>query len=131
MGKAERLISSAGRATRAEYWLTLAGFFAAWVAAWEMAHSWSVVAAYALLGCAAAVLILQTVRRLHDAGLSRWWAALLLFPVTITLDAGLLQVGVVELKVFDLSQLIRNAPILLGAILPSAYSSKRVELNAT
>ena len=75
----------------------------------------------ALIAC----LVLQTVRRLHDAGLSRWWAVLLAFPFSVNADLDLVQPEFFDVTVDfgNLGNLIRSIPIILGLALPMAAKS--------
>jgi len=72
----------------------------------------------ALIAC----LVLQTVRRLHDAGLSRWWAVLLAFPFSVNADLDLVQPEFfdVTLDFGNLGNLIKSVPLILGLALPAA-----------
>ena len=72
----------------------------------------------ALIAC----LVLQNVRRLHDAGLSRWWAMPLAFPFSVNADIALVQPEFfdVTLDFGNLGNLIKSVPLILGLALPAA-----------
>ncbi len=65
-------------------------------------------------------LALLTLRRLHDAGYSRWWALLALFPINFDLDVFHVRFGVSEWQFFDVSMLIRSIPVIIGLLTPTA-----------
>lgn len=71
-------------------------------------------------------LLLFTIRRLHDSGISRYWALLALFPFSITWDLGWFSTGPVDLYFVDFGDLIRNAPLTFGLLAPSSLKTNNV-----
>ncbi len=117
-----------GRTSRQVYWLVVALAFVAWLVAFAIQDFFGGAVSIAIILFFGAVFLLHTIRRLHDAGISRWWALLMFFPFAITFNAAWLKIGSIDLHLFDLSYLIRSAPILVAIILPSA---NRLDVSRT
>jgi uncharacterized membrane protein YhaH (DUF805 family) len=64
-----------------------------------------------------------TIRRLHDAGLSRWLALLFLFPISISLDLAQFRLGEIDVHLLNIAAVIRISPVVLGLL----CASKSVE----
>jgi len=85
-------------------------------AIWAMARALGPLPSFLLLVLLQIIYTVITVRRLHDAGFSRWWVALCLFPMSITWDLFEIQVGTSTLQFVDFSNAIRSIPMLIGLI---------------
>lgn len=109
----------AGRAARREYWATLGALVVGIIAAWALGDVASGMPSTAIMLFVIAVHALQTVRRLHDAGYSRWWAVLLAFPFSVTIDPAGFTIHAFKIQFIDISQLIRSVPFVLGLVAPS------------
>lgn len=99
-----------------------------WLLAYSVRDLSGGVISAGIFVCVAIVLLSVTARRLHDAGLSRFWVLLALFPFSVTWDLGGLNVGFVDVHLVALDDLIRNAPFVFGMMSPT--SSNAEELNA-
>ena len=101
----ERLHPS-GTTSRRSYREALLGFLAlfGWLIVWTQADLISDSVAIALIVPAFAALFLLTIRRLRDAGLSAYWAALMLFPAEISIGT------------FGVRDLLASVPILLALL---------------
>jgi len=64
----------------------------------------------------AIIYTVATLRRLHDAGFSRWWVVFCLFPMSITWDLFEVQVGMSTWQFVDLSTAIKLIPALIGLV---------------
>lgn len=78
-------------------------------------------AAVAVIVAVQLVGLLATIRRLNDAGWSRWWLMLYLFPLSITVDLLHLQLGVSTWNFVDVSAAIRSIPVMIGLFAPSSH----------
>lgn len=67
-----------------------------------------------LLALLMIIYTVTTVRRLHDAGFSRWLAVLCLFPMSITWELLEIQVGTSTWQFIDFSTAIKLIPALIG-----------------
>lgn len=76
-------------------------------------------AAVAVIVAVQLVGLLATLRRLHDAGWSRWWLLLYLFPMSITLDLIQFTFGSATWTLVDLSAAIRLIPVVIGLLAPT------------
>jgi uncharacterized membrane protein YhaH (DUF805 family) len=109
-----------GLTSRRDYWLAavpvmaVAGLI---VALRDFLPASAMVSVLIALQLALAVL---TLRRLHDAGYSRWWALLALFPIGIDMDVFHVRFGMSEWHFFDVSMLIRYIPVIIAMIAPTA-----------
>ncbi len=79
-------LSPWGRTTKSHYWLIILAFALLSVAAMSAKDIVDVRAVVAMGVAAELIVLVATIRRLHDAGRSRWWAILFLFPVDITVN---------------------------------------------
>jgi uncharacterized membrane protein YhaH (DUF805 family) len=70
------------------------------------------------------LLFLHTLRRLHDAGHSRWWMLLTLFPISISVDIAQLNIGLFSLNFLNVGDLIRWSPVFVGLFLPSKVTAR-------
>jgi uncharacterized membrane protein YhaH (DUF805 family) len=89
------------------------------IGAWSAKDEIDVPVAVALIVVIQLIGLIATVRRLHDAGWSRWWLALYLFPMTITWDLMHIQLGSSAWSVVDVSAAIRSIPVIIGLLAPS------------
>ena len=69
-----------------------------------------------LLAVLVIIYTVVTVRRLHDAGFSRLWVLLCLFPMSITWALFEIQVGTSTWQFVDLSTTIKLIPALIGLV---------------
>ena len=72
------------------------------------------------------LLLLLTIRRLRDAGLSVWIILLALFPLGISVDVATVEAADFTLRFIDFAAIIKSVPILLGLALPSQPAERRV-----
>lgn len=103
-----------GRTTRAQYWLVSAVLAFGFAVIWANRDALGLVPSAVQLVAINLFYAVTTVRRLHDAGFSRWWAALCLFPMSITLDLFQMRVGGSTVQFVDISTVIRMIPMLIG-----------------
>ena len=125
------LLSPAGRTSRTTYWwstvsfvlfILLAGFSRTMFSQWVM----TVVFAFT-----AAIFLSLTIRRLHDAGWSRWWILLGFIPFSIFTGFEPIQMIGFSVVLPDFSQLFRYAPFVLALALPSAEIESEQEADGT
>ena len=125
-----------GRTTRGEYWLIVVAFIVVWLLAWSIEEILQGRASFVIIISALLMLIIHTVRRLHDARFSRWWAAMMFFPISISfffpasisIELSSLHVSDFEFKRFDFAYLLRSIPFLLAGTQPSAGQTEFAEL---
>lgn len=108
-----------GKTTRKSYWGFIAVFsllLGAALVGKSLLPNWLILGVIAsiVLTC-----VLLTVRRLHDAGWSRWWVALILTPVSINIGIEPIQLYGLSFGFTDVSEVISNAPFVLAFALPS------------
>lgn len=85
----------------------------------------SLLVASILLQLMVAVL---TVRRLHDAGLSRWLVLLFLFPMSIILDLAHFRIGETDVHMLNIATVIKILPVVLGLLCPSKSSGEQTRI---
>ena len=112
----DNILSPWGRTSREHYWIALMFLACSVSAGWAMGSAVGSVPLRLLFVLLGIVYTVVTVRRLHDAGFSRWWAALYLFPASITWDLFQVQVGTSTWEFVDLSTVIKFIPMLIGVI---------------
>ena len=71
------------------------------------------------------ILVLLTVRRLRDAGLSVYWALLMFVPVRLVVDLATIELGGAELRFIDFTQILNFIPLLLGLLVPGRPPAER------
>jgi uncharacterized membrane protein YhaH (DUF805 family) len=95
-------------------------FVGCWFAAWKTQISDREKQGFIIIFAVVALLfVFATLRRVHDAGYSRWWVLLFLFPVTITMDAAYFQIGGSTWQMIDFSQIIRSIHVMIGLFVSS------------
>ena len=119
MGRFGNLLSPWGRTGRGHYWLITLVFVLALVGVWSAKNEIGAAVAVAIIVLVQLFGLIATVRRLYDAGWSRWWLALYLFPMTITWDLIHVQLGSSTWSVVDVSVAIRLIPVVIGLVAPS------------
>ncbi|SRR5258705_5798074 len=116
-------LSPWGRTSRSHYWLII---FASALLSLGAVGAKDVVGAALLVMLLVAVqfvVLVATTRRLHDAGRSRWWLLLFLFPMSITWDLLRVQIGVSTWHFLDVSAAITLIPVLIGLLASSQSTS--------
>jgi uncharacterized membrane protein YhaH (DUF805 family) len=103
--------------------------FAGVIAAWALGDVASGTLSTTIIFFILAACVLQTVRRLHDGGFSRWWAVLLAFPFSITIDLASVQIGPFDVQLFDITDFIRYVPLVLALVVPSNLAPRDEERN--
>ena len=110
----ETWFSPWGRTSRSYYWLivglTALLFFGAIGAQNTVGTAIILVPIIA----AGVIVTIATIRRLHDAGWSRWWAILYLFPMKITFDLFTVHIGSSAWHFVDVQSAITQLPVLIG-----------------
>jgi uncharacterized membrane protein YhaH (DUF805 family) len=71
-------------------------------------------------------LVLLTIRRLRDAGLSVWISLLLFFPFGMRFDLATITVSGFAFQLIDFGSVIRVVPLMLGLALRSQPVERRV-----
>jgi uncharacterized membrane protein YhaH (DUF805 family) len=121
----EAWFSPWGRTSRSHYWLivglTAILFFGA-ISAQKMVGTTAIVAPIIAAGV---IVTIATIRRLHDAGWSRWWAMLYLFPMKITVDLFTVHVGSSAWHFLDVQSAITQLPVLIGLLASSKSDDER------
>lgn len=108
-----------GSTSRRTYWLAvLAGLAVAAVAVLNRDAMLQPVPVVVLAALQLA-LVIVTLRRLTDAGFSRWWILFALFPMNIGWNLFHVSVGPAQWQFFNVTMLIRSIPVLIGLIAPS------------
>ena len=116
------LISPFGRTTRRHYWLAVVSLAIGAFAVSQAIGSIRPVAAVSLIAFQI-ILLVATLRRLHDTNWSRWWALLYLFPASITLDLFHVRIGESDWQFVDFSAIVRLTPVLIGLFAVSRPST--------
>jgi uncharacterized membrane protein YhaH (DUF805 family) len=101
------LLSPWERTSQGDYWLLLTCLAACAFCLMKLTDHLASWISIAILVALQAMLGLATLRRIHDAGWSRWWILLFLFPATMTLGVGF---G----HVLDITAILRSIPVLIG-----------------
>jgi uncharacterized membrane protein YhaH (DUF805 family) len=120
MDELRRLLSPWGRTSRSHYWqivlVAALVLLVAMIAGDQIGRpaAATVIIAVQLAG------FLATIRRLNDAGWSRWWLPLYLFPLSITVDLFHFQLGLSTWNFVDVSAAIRSIPVMIGLFAPSS-----------
>ena len=116
MIRAGHILSLWGRTSREHYWiaLTILGCIVAGI--WAIGNKLGFAPSFLLLALLVMIYAMVTVRRLHDAGFSRWWAVLCLFPMSITFDLFEIQVAASTWQFVDLSTVIKLIPAMIGLV---------------
>ncbi len=113
-------LSPIGATSRSQYWMITFGcvvFSYAIVYAHKWISDWPIIALFLTIGLYSTV---QTIRRFHDAGWSRWWAALVFFPFNITIYGPKdFDLQFLEVHSVDIASFIRATPLIWGLALPS------------
>ena len=128
MVRFQSLFSPWGRTSRSHYWLIILASALVLVGTWSAKNEVGAAVAVAVI-VVQLVGLIATVRRLHDAGWSRWWLALYLFPMTITWDLMHVQLGSSTWSVVDVSAAIRLIPVIIGLLAPSRTADDGVILQ--
>lgn len=133
-------LSPWGRSTKSHYWLIILAVALVSVAAMSAKDIIGVPAVVAVGVAAELIVFVATIRRLHDAGRSRWWAILFFFPMDITVDllrvhvsAGTwnilntfpIHLGEANWNLIDLRTVITLIPVFIGWLAPSRLGSGR------
>jgi uncharacterized membrane protein YhaH (DUF805 family) len=116
MIRADHILSPWGRTSREHYWITLIILGCSVAGIWAIGSALGSAPSLLLLALLEIIYTVATVRRLHDAGFSRWWAVLYLFPMSITWDLFEVQVGMSTWQFVDLSTAIKLIPALVGLV---------------
>lgn len=120
-----------GRTSRSHYWLAVLLYGAGTLA--TLTAKDAVGPIFSLLVVVALDLIVSvaTLRRLHDAGWSRWWALFCLFPAIITWDLLTVRLGASTWHFIEISMVIRLFPVLVGLLAaPRPVSEEGAPTNA-
>ena len=116
-----------GWTSRRAYRIALLGL-AAWFILFTLLRIFGLAPewALALLAIPAfVIMVLLTIRRLRDAGLSVYWALLFFFPVGLTVDLAMIGLGGAELRFIDFNQLIASVPLLIGLVATGRPEAER------
>ena len=70
-------------------------------------------------------LVLLTIRRLRDAGLSVYWALLFFLPARLTLDLATIGLGGAEPRFIDFNQILMAGLLLVCLVAPSRPAAER------
>lgn len=62
------------------------------------------------------LVVVLTVQRLHDAGLSRWLVLLFLFPISLSFDFAHFRLGEIDVDLLNIAAVIRISPVVLGLL---------------
>lgn len=116
MIRARHTLSPWGRTSREHYWIALIILGCGVAGIWAMGSALGSAPSLLLLTVLVITYTVATVRRLHDAGFSRWWAVLCLFPMSITWALFEIQVGTSTWQFVDLSTAIKLIPALIGLV---------------
>jgi uncharacterized membrane protein YhaH (DUF805 family) len=116
MIRAGHILLRWGRTSREHYWIALIILGCGVAGIWAIGSAIGSMPARLLLALLLIIYTVATVRRLHDAGFSRWWALLCLFPMSITWELLVIQVGTSTWQFIDLSTAIKLIPALIGLI---------------
>ena len=116
MIRAGHILSPWGHTSREHYWIVLIILGCIVVGMWAIGSALGSVPSLLLLALLVIIYTVATVRRLHDAGFSRWWAVLCLFPMSITWELFEIQVGTSTWQFVDLSTTIKLIPALIGLV---------------
>jgi uncharacterized membrane protein YhaH (DUF805 family) len=115
-----------GSTSRRTYWLAvLAGLAVAAVAVLNR-DALPQPVPVVVLAAVQLALVIATLRRLNDAGFSRWWILFALFPMNIAWDLFHVSVGSSQWQFFDMTMLIRSIPVLIALIAPAVSSDATV-----
>ena len=116
------LLSPWGRTSRTHYRLIV--LFSAFVffAAWSTKDIVTPAVLAAVILVTQLIDLIATVRRLHDAGRSRWLLALCFFPASITWDLFSVPFGGSAWHFLDISAVIRFIPVIIGLLASSTSS---------
>lgn len=139
-------LSPWGRTTKGPYWLIMLACVLLSLAAISTKDMIGTAAAVATAVAAELVVLVATIRRLHDAGRSRWWAILFFFPMDITVDllrvhvsAGTwevlnffpIHVGEANWSLIDVRTLITLIPVIIGLLASSRPASPQTTTTET
>jgi uncharacterized membrane protein YhaH (DUF805 family) len=116
MIRARHILSPWGRTSREHYWAALIIIGCGVTGIWAIGNALGSAPPLLLLALLVTIYAVATVRRLHDAGFSRWWAVLCLFPMSITWDLFEVQMGTSTWQFVDLSTAIKLIPALIGLV---------------
>jgi uncharacterized membrane protein YhaH (DUF805 family) len=116
MIRAGQILLPWGRTSREHYWIALIIFGCIVAGIWAIGSKLGSVPSFLLLALLVMIYTMATVRRLHDAGFSRWWAVLCLFPMSITFDLFEIQVAASTWQFVDLATAIKLIPALIGSV---------------
>ncbi len=105
-----------GRTSRSHYWLIILAWALLLLAILRAKDVVGPVVCVVATLAMELVVLVATIRRLHDAGRSRWWVLLYWFPMTITWDLFRVQVGASTWQFLDVSAAITLIPILIGLL---------------
>ena len=119
MSGLSNLIEPWGRTQQRTFWVISGICWIIWLLVAALNSHTNANVAVPMLVLSGLFLFLHTVRRLHDAGHSRWWILLALFPISITIDAGQLDFGYIQFHIVNITDLIRSAPFIAALVLPS------------
>lgn len=108
-----------GSTSRRNYWLAVSSGLAATAVAVLNRDALPQPVLVVVLAALQLALVIVTLRRLNDAGCSRWWILFALFPISIGWDVFHVSVGPSQWQFFDVSMLIRSIPVLIALIAPS------------
>jgi len=139
-------LSPWGRTTKSHYWVIILAFALLSLAAMSVKDIVDVRALIATGVFAELIVLVATIRRLHDSGRSRWWAILFFFPMDITIDLARVHVSAGTwnvLNVFplhvseanwnfvDLRTVITLIPVFIGLVAASDQSAPQADALAT
>ena len=125
------LFSPSGRTLRVTYWWLTVLFVAFIIAMGASRASFSQWTMTVVFAVTAAIFLSLTIRRLHDAGWSRWWILLGFIPFSIFTGFEPIQMVGFSVVLPDFSQLFRYAPFILALALPSAEIESEQETDGT
>ncbi|WP_428681714.1 DUF805 domain-containing protein [Sphingopyxis sp.] len=116
MIRAGHTLSPWGRTSREHYWITLIILGCGVACIWAIGSALGALPSLFLRALVVMIYTVATMRRLHDAGFARWWAALCFFPMSITWNLFEVQVGMSTWQFVDLSTAIKLIPALIGLV---------------
>lgn len=116
-----------GGISRRDYRLVLPPLFAGIVAVWFWSSTIGSVLALSIGAMLTVSLALLTMRRLYDAGHSRWWILLFLFPLSVDVDLFDVRLAGMNVHLLDVTAMIQLIPVILGAF---SISGSRLETGS-
>jgi uncharacterized membrane protein YhaH (DUF805 family) len=138
-------LSPWGRTTKSHYWLIILASALLSLGAMSAKGVVGIGIVVAVAVAVELIILVATMRRLHDAGRSQWWAILFFFPMDITVDlltvhvsAGTwdvlnilpIQLGEANWHFIDVRTVITLIPVFIGLLAPSRPASDKTAPQA-